>query len=104
VVKPLCRASVAASMMLAGVSKIRLPDFEMDDVAALCLQRSRLDQYFESGLVRDAPCALARRTSEVLVITAPAFEIKTVSLLTIYDSPITPRPSSDLSLLHVPQP
>ena len=30
--------------------EIGLPDLEMDDVAALCLQRARFHQHFEGGL------------------------------------------------------
>ena len=38
--------------------EIWLSDLEMDDVAALCLQRSRLHQYFESGLGAETRHAL----------------------------------------------
>ncbi len=38
--------------------EIGLPDLEMDDVAALCLQRSRLHQYFEGGLGAETRHAL----------------------------------------------
>ena len=37
-------------MMLAGRIEIGFPNFEMDNVAALCLQRSRFHQDFERSL------------------------------------------------------
>jgi hypothetical protein len=38
--------------------EIGLSDLEMDDVAAPCLQRSRLHQYFEGGLGAETRHAL----------------------------------------------
>ena len=54
------RRSVVRKAFVKGVTsrvdnvargiEIGLSDLEMDDVAALCLERSRLHQYFEGGL------------------------------------------------------
>ena len=46
--------------------EIRLPDLEMNDVAALCLQRSCLHQHFESGLGAEAGHAFGEAKFEGL--------------------------------------
>ena len=43
---------------IAGRIEIRFPDLEMDDVAALCLERSCFYQYFEGGFSAETRHAL----------------------------------------------
>ena len=62
--KPLCKASRRRVDDVGRRIEIRLPDLEMDDVAALRFQRSRLHQDFESRLraeTRHAPGKTQRK-------------------------------------------
>ncbi len=56
--KPLCSASHRRVDNVGRRIEIGFANFEMDDVASLCLQRSRLHQYFERRLGAETRHAL----------------------------------------------